>query len=97
MRMLLRATMDTEKSTELLQSGRMQETLQIAMDRMQPEASYFYTDDGRRTALFIFDMQDSSQLPPVGEPFLTEGGATLYVTPVMNQDDLQKGLQQAFG
>ena len=30
MRMLLRATMDTEKSTELLQSGRMQETLQTA-------------------------------------------------------------------
>ena len=45
----------------------------------------------------VFNMEDSSQIPPVVEPFFTEAGAELHLTPAMNQDELQRGLQQAFG
>ncbi len=75
----------------------MQEVLGPVMERLQPEAAYFYGEKGRRNMFFVFDMKDPSQLPPISEPFFNEAGAEVYVTPVMNQDDLQKGVQEAFG
>ncbi|HWC10421.1 MAG TPA: hypothetical protein VG455_04275 [Acidimicrobiales bacterium] len=97
MRMVLKATVDTEKSGRVLKEGRMQEVLGTVLERLQPEAAYFYGEQGRRNMFFVFDMQDSSQLPPITEPLFNEVGAEVYITPAMNQDDLQKGLQQAFG
>jgi hypothetical protein len=97
MRMLLKASMDTEKSNQALQEGRMQPALEGMMRELQPEATYFYPENGRRTALFVFDMEDPSQLPGVSEPLFSTAGADVHVTPVMNAEDLQKGLQQAFG
>jgi hypothetical protein len=97
MRMLLKATLDTEKSNQVLREGRMQQTLGQVLERLQPEAAYFYGEHGRRTMFFVFDMQEPSELPSLSEPLFNEAGAEVYITPVMNQEDLQKGIQQAFG
>ncbi|TWF86230.1 hypothetical protein FHX78_113194 [Streptomyces capillispiralis] len=94
MRVLLRATLDTAKANELIREGRMPEVVKGVLDRLQPEAAYFGPVGGQRTILLVFDMQDSSQLPPTGEPFFTEMNARLEVTPIMNAEDLQKGLAQ---
>ncbi|MET9773453.1 hypothetical protein ABZ023_04185 [Streptomyces sp. NPDC006367] len=94
MRVMLKATLDTEKTNELIRSGRMPDLIREAVDRVEPEAAYFGTLGGRRTALFFFDMQDSSQLPPIGEPFLMEMNAEVEICPVMNSDDLAKGLSR---
>jgi hypothetical protein len=97
MRMLLKASMDTEKSNQALAEGTMQPALEGMMRELQPEAAYFYPENGRRTALFVVDMEDPSRLPAVTEPFFSNAGADVHVTPVMNAEDLQKGLRQAFG
>ena len=97
MRMLIRAKLDTEKASRLLQEGRMQDVLGPIMENLQPEAAYFYEEGDKRAMFLVFDMEDSSQIPSVVEPLFTEAGAELHLTPAMNQDDLQKGLQQAFG
>ncbi len=55
---------------------------------------YFTAFDGKRTAYLVFDMPDSSALPPFAEPFFVELNADVQVAPVMNSDDLQKGLSQ---
>ncbi|AIJ14980.1 hypothetical protein ACN6LC_005911 [Streptomyces violaceoruber] len=94
MRVLLKATLDTEKSNEVIRSGRMEALIKETVDRIGPEAAYFGTIDGRRTALLVFDMQDSSQMPPIGEPFLMELNAEVDLCPIMNGDDLAKGLSQ---
>ena len=75
----------------------MHELLGGVLDRLQPEAAYFYGEQGRRTMLLAFDMQESSALPSISEPLFGDAGAEVHVTPVMNRDDLQKGIQQAFG
>jgi hypothetical protein len=71
----------------------MQETL----GALRPEAAYFGPENGVRTAFIVFDMQDPSQLPAVTEPLFSKVKATLEMFPVMNQEDLQKGLQQLSG
>ncbi|MFC9057672.1 hypothetical protein ACFTXB_06395 [Streptomyces sp. NPDC057074] len=94
MRVLLKATLDTEKANEALRSGKLHELISRTLDHVKPEAAYFGPLGGRRTALMVFDMQDSSELPPTGEPFFTELNAEVEVSPIMNADDLRKGLSQ---
>lgn len=39
-------------------------------------------------------MKDSSDLPPIGEPFFSQLNAKVEVFPIMNAEDLKKGLSQ---
>ncbi|GAA1806930.1 hypothetical protein [Actinomadura chokoriensis] len=92
MRVMLRAVMDTGMSNEAIKSGRLPEIVQALVDRLDPEAAYFGPGDGGRCCVLVFDMQDSSTLPTIAEPLFQELGAKLEVHPVMNREDLQKGL-----
>ncbi|GAA5211834.1 hypothetical protein [Streptomyces thinghirensis] len=94
MRVLLKATLDTEKSNELVRSGKMTDLMRETLDHIKPEAAYFGVLGGRRTALLVLDMQDSSEMPRLGEPFLMEMNAEVEVCPIMNGEDLAKGLSQ---
>ncbi|MER7576062.1 DUF3303 family protein [Streptomyces sp. NPDC126514] len=97
MRVMLKATMDTEKGNEAIRSGRMPDVIKNAMEKLRPEAAYFGPEGGRRTCWMVLDLQDSSQLPPMAEPFFTELNAEVSVVPIMNAEDLQKGLSQLGG
>ncbi|MDN0198231.1 DUF3303 family protein [Streptomyces sp. S.PNR 29] len=94
MRMMLKATLDTEKANEAIRSGKMPELLKEQLDHLKPEAAYFGPENGHRACFFVFDMQDSSQLPPTAEPFFSQFNAEIEVFPVMNAEDVQKGLSQ---
>ena len=94
MRVMLKASFNTEKGNELIRSGKMPQLLEGALEKIHPEAAYFTTDHGERTAYLIFDMEDSSQMPVVGESFFLDGEAEVDFTPVMNWEDLQRGLSQ---
>jgi hypothetical protein len=92
MRMLLRVRVDTEAGTAALRNGRLEATIMDFINNVKPEAAYFFPDQGQRCASFVFDMQDASQIPGLVEPFLQELKAEVQLAPVMNLDDLQKGL-----
>lgn len=94
MRVLLRANLDTDKTNEVIRSGKMPQVMQEIMEAYKPEASYFGPDTGVRSMFLVFDMQDSSQLPPLTEQLFQTFGAKVDYTPVMNAEDLQKGLAQ---
>jgi len=86
--------MDTEKANEAISNGTLGKLIEETAEQIKPEATYFTTDNGDRTALFVFDMQDSSQLPSISEPFFQNLGARITYAPVMNMEDVQKGLSQ---
>ncbi|MFD8301557.1 hypothetical protein ACFV29_04235 [Streptomyces sp. NPDC059690] len=94
MRVLLKASMNTEKANDAIRSGKMPQMMEEALGNIKPEAAYFTLDHGVRTAYLVVDLQDSSQMPAMGEPFFLDLGAEIDMTPVMNADDLQKGLSQ---
>jgi hypothetical protein len=92
MRVMLRAVLDTETSNEAIKSGRLPEIVQSVIDRLDPEAAYFGPGEGGRCCFLVFDMRDSSMMPSITEPLFQELGAKIELFPVMDREDLQKGL-----
>ncbi|MEU6573352.1 hypothetical protein [Streptomyces sp. NPDC046805] len=91
MRVMFKAMLDTEKANDIVREDQMAELMKSIVDRVKPEAAYFGSLGGRRTVLLFLDLKDSSELPPLAEPFFTQLNAEIEVTPVMNVDDLQQG------
>lgn len=86
--------MPVEPGNRAIKDGRVGAIMQRAAERWKPEAMYFTTFDGRRTAYMVFDLPDSSGIPPFAEPFFQELDAEVELAPAMNTDDLQAGLSQ---
>jgi hypothetical protein len=92
MRVMAKITIPVESGSRVVKDGSIGELIQTAALRWKPEAMYFGTFEGLRTAYMVFDMPDSSDMVPFGEPFFMAVDAEVEVVPVMNADDLQKGL-----
>lgn len=86
--------MDTEKANEAVRNGTLDKLIHEVAEQVKPEAAYFTAENGRRTAFMVFDMQDSSEMPMVSERFFQDLGADISYTPVMNMDDVQRGLSR---
>jgi len=95
MRTMLKVTMEVTAANKAIKSGTLPRIMQATMEALKPEAAYFTTEEGKRTAFIFFDMKDTSQIPPIAEPFFMELNADVQFTPVMNGEDLKKGLEIA--
>ncbi|TGB12921.1 hypothetical protein E4099_10870 [Streptomyces palmae] len=84
--------MNTQSANEAIRNGSMAQLVQQTMEKLKPEAAYFTTVGGRRTALFVFDMAESSQMPAVAEEFFLELDADVSYQPVMDFEDLRRGM-----
>jgi hypothetical protein len=92
MRTMLRIWMDVEAGNAAVKDGSLPRSIQGLVDQLKPEAAYFFPDNGKRSALFVFDMHDPAQIPGLVEPLFEGMHAEVKLTPVMNAADLQKGL-----
>lgn len=92
MRMLLRWEAGLDATNEALRTGKMAEINQALAASTQPEAEYFSTENGKRTGYLFFDLTDTSQIPVIAEPLFQRLNANVEFIPVMNVDDLQRGL-----
>lgn len=92
MRTMLKASLDVAMSNEVLKNGKIQEILEKLMSFTKPEAAYFTADGGTRTIYLFFDLKDPSDMPSIGELIWINLGGKVELQPVMNQDELQKGI-----
>lgn len=97
MRTLLKVTMDTQATNPHIQDGSLSRLIRSLVDEIRPEASYFFADRGKRTGLFVFDMKDSSQIPVIVEDLFTQLNAEIELQPVMNQEEVSRGLESWAG
>lgn len=97
MRTLLKFQLDVEAANHAIKNGTFSGMMEKLMKITQPEASYFGTEDGCRTGFIFFDMKDPSVIPQIGELLFMGANAKVHLQPIMNMDDLQKGLKAAFG
>lgn len=94
MRTMLHAHVDAQPGSDAIQRGILAKTMETLVAQIKPEATYFFADGGKRSMLFVFDLADSSQIPAIAEPLFAELGAEVEFRPVMNMDDLQRGLAE---
>lgn len=92
MRMLLKVSPRGEVGNKAVADGTMGRVLGQFMEKHKPEAAYFTVEHGERMAYMVFDLKDVAHLPAIMEPFWNDMGATVDYHPVMNGEDLQRGL-----
>lgn len=92
MRALLKFSLDVQAANKAIQNGTFPKIIGNVMEQTKPEAAYFTTIGGTRTVFVFFDLKDTAQMPLIGEPLFQELNATIELYPVMNQQDLEKGL-----
>ncbi|MEU7555510.1 hypothetical protein AB0B01_24760 [Streptomyces sp. NPDC044571] len=92
MKVMLRAHMDTAASNEGITTGALPEAMKRLLDKVKPEAAYFGLHEGVRSCWIVFDLQDSSQVPSLTWDLLQQFNAEVEVGPVMNAEELAKGL-----
>jgi hypothetical protein len=93
---MLKVSIPAEAGTGAVKDGTLPKIMQSALDTLKPEAAYFTTDSGKRTAFFFFDMKEPADLPAIAEPFFSIG-AEVTATPAMTAADLRAGLQKVQG
>jgi hypothetical protein len=59
------------------------------------KAAYFAPLDGKRSGMLFFDIAEPSQIVEVVEPLFLNLDAAVEIVPVMNAEDLRKGLAKA--
>jgi hypothetical protein len=97
MRMMLRWTVPVERGNAAIKDGSLAQTLKALMEQVKPEAAYFWPDGGERAGMIVFDMAETSDIPKIAEQLFQNIDAAVEFTPVMNMDELQKGLEGAGG
>jgi len=93
--MMLRFTLPVEKGNQAIRDGSLGKTLELIMNKLKPEAAYFAPSEGKRSGMMFFDLAEPSQIVEIAEPLFSNLNAAVEIVPVMNGDDLRKGLAKA--
>jgi hypothetical protein len=94
MRVLVRAKIPIDAGNKMVQDPNFLKNLEQYMNKVKPEAAYFMPIDGDRAMAFIININNDYEMPSIVEPLFQEMGAKVEVVPVVNFDDLKKGISQ---
>jgi len=91
---MLEVRMPVVRGNQARNDGSLPQTLEAFMRQYKPEAAYFCPHEGKRTAIFVFDLPDPSHIATVAEIFFDAVEAEVSFTPVMTAEDLRTGLRR---
>jgi hypothetical protein len=94
MRVMVRLTFPAEAGTRAVKDPNFIKNIQGFIENNKAEAAYFSPSNGERSGTFIIDMPSTDMMPVIAEPFF-QMGARVEMSPVMNFEDLKKGLSAA--
>src|SRR5262249_16729974 len=95
MRMMLKFTLPVEKGNQAFNNGSLAKTMESVMTKLKTEAAYFAPLERKRSGMLFFDIAEPSQIVEVVEPVFMNLDAAVEIVPVMNAEDLRKGLARA--
>lgn len=95
MKMLLSVEFPPEPFNSLVRNGKAGEIIGRILESIKPEAAYFTEVNGKRGGIFVVEVQHSSDVPSIAEPFFLSFQANCNFRIVMSPEDLQKaGLEE---
>jgi hypothetical protein len=94
MRTMMKVKIPVEAGNRCIKDGSIGKILGGVAEAIKPEAAYFGSSNGKRTAYYVFNLKDPSQIPSIAEPLFNQLNAEIEFMPVMNADDLMKGVSQ---
>jgi hypothetical protein len=68
MKFLIRAKIPTEAGNLMVADPNLLKNLEDYMNKVKPEAAYFFEADGNRVMAFIVAIQSNDQIPALAEP-----------------------------
>jgi len=92
MRLMLRFTIPVEKGNEVEADGSLSEAIKGLIDQVQPEAAYFYLQDGNRAGMVVFEESDQVRMTAINEPLFAKLNAAIDIQPVLSLNDLLKNI-----
>jgi hypothetical protein len=90
MLILMKAEWSVKAGNGIITSGEINETIKSIIDELKPEAAYFFTLHGKRTAMLILDLKDASQIVMAAALWFIKFNADIDFTPVITPEDLGK-------
>ena len=95
MRMMLKVSIPSTAGSRAIKDGAMPKALMGFVEQHKPEGAWFTTEQGNRTAFFVFDLKEPSLMPSIAEPFFSALDAQVTMSPAMNVEDLKIGIDRA--
>ncbi|MBI3038170.1 hypothetical protein HYY75_03835 [bacterium] len=92
MRIMLKARIPVETGNAAAREGRLGDKIQSILSNLKPENAYFTDDCGERTAYLFLNINHSSEIPRICEPWFLSFNARVELHPVMTPDDLNKAV-----
>jgi hypothetical protein len=89
MRFILRAQIPTEAGNRMMQNPNGMKDIESYMQKIKPEAAYFFEAGGDRTMVFVVNMDRTDQMAAFAEPLFMIG-AKVEFHPVMLLEDLKR-------
>jgi hypothetical protein len=90
MLMLLDVTFPHEPFNAAVRAGTAGETIGKILGATKPQAVYFTERDGHRGAVLVVEVEHSSQIPALAEPWFLHFNADCKFRIAMTVDDLQR-------
>jgi hypothetical protein len=90
MRMLMHVHLPLEPFNTAVRDGSAGPKIQRIIEAIQPEAVYFSEQDGKRGGVLVVNVEDSSQVPALAEPWFLFFNAEVEFRIAMTPEDLAR-------
>lgn len=92
MRLMLTFSIPVDRGNEAAEDGSLGKAIEKLVADTKAEAAYFTLVEGERGGMVFFEEDDPARLPQILEPLFMALDANVEVIPVINADELKRGL-----
>lgn len=92
MKTLLKFSGGAERVNAAIKAGKLGETLGRLAETIQPQSSFFGCSEGKRTAFFVFDLENPADMVTISETLFMAFADSVEFLPVADGEELQRGL-----
>jgi hypothetical protein len=90
--MLMKVTIPGAEGNAAVVNGTLGSTMGSILADLKPECVYFFEEHGLRTGMIVFNMETTSQIPAIAEPWFLAFNAKVEIRPAMTVEDLKGGM-----